>query len=269
VPEGAFAVVGERVLPLELLTAPVEERKAEAEAVIREILLGDEAARSLPHRAQAVQRGVLGRSLIEHLEEELSRQAPVTEEELEAQRKKEWVKYERPRAVRTAQFFIPVGELSPGQVEYDLAQRIVEAVKGATNVEQFASLGRAVETDLRVIVEPAPTVAADGRVVPINTEEAQFESTDSAFAEAATNLRTAGDISGVVATKNGFHVLYAMDVYPAVSIPVSEARRALTKAVLAERLDARLQKLKEARKEKVVRVRSDIASALRPLWREQ
>jgi hypothetical protein len=269
VPKGAFATIGDRALSLELLTTPPEARKAESEAVIREILLGDEAARSLPHRARAVERGVLGRSLVERLEQELLREAPVKEADLQAQRAKEWVKYERPRSVRTAQFFVPVGELSPGDHEHALAERIHEAVKGATNIDQFVTLGKAIETELKVIVEPAPAVAADGRVVPINTEEARFVSTDEVFARAASSLRAPGDISGVVVTQDGFHVLYAMEVFSSVSIPIAEARRTLTKAILAERLDARLQTLKEGRKEKVVRVRTEFASALRPFWRER
>lgn len=269
VPKGSFALVGDRALSLSLLSASPDARTIQAEGIVQEVLLGDEAARTLPHRSQAVERGVLGRSLLNHLERELLQQAPITDEEISKQRQKEWMKYDRPRAVRVAQFYIPVQRLSPGDAEYALAESIQAAVKGATNVEGFVSAGQAVETELQVVVEPAPAVAADGRVVPILSEESEFENTDVAFAKAATDLQFVGDISGVIATEAGFHILYAMEIFPGVTVSEVQARSSLMKTALAERMDARLEAIKKERSVPVVRVRTEVASILRRLWREQ
>lgn len=269
VPGGAFAQVGERVFSTELLAGASGQSRTLADAMIRSALLGKEAQGRLPHRSRAVERGVLGRRLLEKLAEEEALQHPVTEEEQAAEREENWYLYDRPRAVSVAHFFIPVPELAPETERYALAEAALEAARSATNVEEFAQLARSVPTDFSVDVSTIPPVDEKGRVFPLGMSSPPAGEVDPDFAQAAAALSYAGQISEVVASTGGFHVLYAMEVFPAVQMDESEVQEELTRAVLAGRVDDALKRMNLSEKTKIVRHREDLSSLLRSFQREQ
>jgi hypothetical protein len=146
---------------------------------------------------------------------------------------------------------------------------VLEAVRSATNVEEFARLARAVPTDFAMEVATIPPVDDKGRVFPLGVSSAPAGTLDPHFAQAATALSHPGQISEVVPSAAGFHVLYAMEVFPAPEMEESEIKKQLTRTVLARRVEDELKRMNLLNKTKIVRHREDLSSLLRSFQRQQ
>jgi len=270
VPEGMFAVVGKNHLPLPLLSQSTSSlRASEAKGIVSDELFALDAKKRLPQWSHTIERGVLARALLERWEQEALQERTINDETLEAERSKLWLRYDRPRSVRTGEFFVPVRPMENEEPAYALATQIHTAVLPALNIDDFAMLGRAVETQLEPRSHMNPPVAADGRVIPLVPQDAKFEWVDENLAQGATALTEVGQVSPVIATKGGFHILYVTEITPAERPPLSKIRLELLKESLSVRVRQEQKSMKANSRAKIVRVREDLAFLLRPVWRRQ
>lgn len=269
----SFAVVGDRQLGQSLLK-PFEEseRPTAARSIVHDALLSRAARDRLPHLSKSARRGVLARALFERLQEQALERGPVTKEERMAAEKRLWLQVDRPRAVRTAHVFVAVPPLEDDTEEYELAQRIQEAVEGSPNIEAFVDAANSIIRDgEQARFQRRPPVAADGRVVPVAPgDETGPEKLEPNYAEAASKLKHPGDVSGVVGTKDGFRILVATEIIPARRPKPEERKRLVETSVARERGTRLLEKVKaEARQEARVQLNPNHANLTRLPWRER
>jgi len=248
VPAGAFALIGDLELGVDLFpdagrAAPGADPSplALAEAVVREALFARELAADSPDRARLVERAALGRALVSGLTRDAALSGgPPVKPEVQAALERLWLELDRPEAVRTGRISILVPPLADDSDAEAVMQAIADAVKGSTNLDEFVSQAEAVPArGLKVDLGVEPPVTADGRVVPATPGDETKQRLDPDYAKAATALTHLGQISGLVRTSDGFHVLVAMEIIPGYRAPSDEMRARLAQAVFQER--ARLE----------------------------
>ncbi len=219
------------------------------------------------HMSRSVWRGVLARALLNRLSEEARKEHPLTEDDLEKARQEHFLSFDRPRAVRTAQAFIPVALMAPEDEAYAAAERVLEKVKGSLHLQAFAEAARAAQSEVEVGLYRSPPVAADGRVIPLSPEDQDVTELPLAYAEAAAALTEPGQISGIVGSEQGFHILFATEIIPALRPTGPEANQKLEAFAVSARLDQKLADLKQGRKTPVSWVRKDFHTLFQTVMR--
>jgi parvulin-like peptidyl-prolyl isomerase len=142
-----------------------------------------------------------------------------TAEELRAIREQRWREFARPPAVRTVHALVhKVAKLpwdEPSALEQ--AKRLQAAVAGTQDPEAFQRAARALSpTPYEIVVEALTPMAGDGRVVV--GDDGMM---DAGFAAAAIKL-SVGEISPLVASKHGIHLILATERLPALTVSDAE-----------------------------------------------
>ncbi len=210
------------------------------DGLVRDALLA-RAAREREDVARVGERAVLGRALREALLAEARASGPITDEELARVAEERWLEVDRPRAVRVVHA-VALGKTPEARVRAaEVAKEIERSVVGHTEARAFAEAAHAVaqkHADVQVRIEPLPPVAEDGRVVPVDElDRGGAERFESAFAKGAAKLERAGDISGVVETSYGFHVILALEIVPELRLDADLRREVLEPRALALRAE--------------------------------
>jgi peptidyl-prolyl cis-trans isomerase C len=124
----------------------------------------------------------------------------------------------------------------------EIADAIEAAVQGATSADDFEARAKTVaHGDVEVRVERLPAFADDG-VVPETGG-----GMDATFAHAAFILAKPGDISPVVETTFGWHVIRLNERYAPKNIPREERRTMFAEECVATRARSAFQALLSAR----------------------
>jgi hypothetical protein len=203
-------------------------REQSLELAVEDALLARELTATEPALAHWVERVVLARQLLGALLEEAKASGPVTEAEVREISEARFWELDRPRLVRVVHAVV----LSPKEdaEARALADRIEQATRGVTTAEDFKARARAVPAGkFTVKVEVLPPVAEDGRAVdperppPLGPAVQHF---DQSFAVAAHRLSRPGELSPVVYTPFGYHVMYLTEVIEPHQ-PTLDERRAL------------------------------------------
>lgn len=265
-PAGSFATGVASGLPLTALTSEsAVERLTSAESIVHDARLAREMERRDPQMSRVVRRGVLARALLAELEKSALKEAPLTEADLERAREAHFLTYNRPRAVRTAQAFISVPLLQRDDEQYALAQKVHEAVQGAPQLQAFAEAAQAAAGGAEITLWYSPPVAADGRIVPVSPEDDPEEELPQSYAKAAAELTEPGQISGIVGSEAGFHILFATEIIPALRPEGPEIRRQLQTLAASSRLEEKLRALHESTPTEVRWIRTDLHSFFRTM----
>lgn len=253
-PPGAFALLGgtplgEELFPDARRAAPSADTspRALAEAVVREALFARELGETAPDRARLVERGELSRALIEQLAR-VARESggPPQKPELVAALERLWLEVDRPRAVRTGRISIHVEPLADDTDAEAVMLAIAANVKAATNLDDFVRLAQEVPArGLTLDLGVEPPVTADGRVVPTSPADERKERFDLDYAKAAASLDHIGQISDLVRTADGFHVIVAMEIIGGYRAPTDELRARLAQNVNQERARAEFERLEK------------------------
>jgi hypothetical protein len=216
--------------------------RAALDLAVEDALLAERARSALPPYAPQshLERLALTRSLMQTLVEESRSKGPPTEAELKDVIDAYWWELDRPELSRTIHAVVIVDDqTTPEQKERapTLAEKIREVVQGATPAD-FQTRAEAVErAGLTVKVESLSPVARDGRMVDLDHPPRRGDRTgmlDAQFAAAAAALGSVGQVSTVVHTQFGYHVIMLTERFP--------AKRAPQEQLDAEAMDRRAKK---------------------------
>lgn len=203
-------------------------REQSLELAVEDALLARELVTTEPALAHWVERTVLARQLLGALLEEAKASGPVSDAEVREISEARFWELDRPRLVRVVHAVVLSAQ--EDAEARALADRIAQAVAGTTTAEDFKARARAVPAGkFTVKVEVLPPVAEDGRAVdperppPLGPAVQHF---DRAFAVAAQRLTRPGELSPVVHTPFGYHVMYVTQVIEPRQ-PALDERRAL------------------------------------------
>jgi hypothetical protein len=223
-----------------------------SELAVEDALLAGELARREPALAHALSRVVLARQLARQLLEDARSAGPPSESEVEELTRERWWELDRPRMVAVVHAVV-LSEDENLEAEA-LARRIASAVQNSTSSEEFQNAARSVPGgNYTVRVETLPPVTRDGRAIdpekppPAGPSEAHFS---EEFAEAALALDHVGQLSPIVRSSFGYHVLRAERIVEPRQPSLRERTQLLEPQVLQRRsLAAQTQLLEQQRQE--------------------
>ena len=250
--EGVVARVGGNPIAGSTVAAVMADRRLDAhaavEVVVEDALFAQEARERLPAPVlDQIVRSILAREVVEALWKDARSAAP-TEEEVRKWTERKWYDLDHPSAARTVHAVAMAPKPPSPEKEARaraVAEQIAEAVRGAKSPEDFKSLAKAVpHDDVQVRVEDLEAVTADGRVLSSRWPPGKY---DVDFAQAANALRSVGDISPVVKTRFGFHVMYLVERIPEQRASYEERSEAVRDDVYRERGKTSLERLLDER----------------------
>lgn len=246
---GALARAGTADVAPSLVSRVARRKSESARSALSDLLsdaLAAEAARASgmnedPRVDWAVQ-AALARRVVRQSMDDAAAQGPARPDELDALRVVHAV------VLRSARV--------PEMASIVVAEAIRRAVEGATSPDDFEARAKATpHGDARVLVERLPAFGADG--------QSAGGGFDPSFVAAAFALRRPGELSPVIATRFGWHVIYLFDRSPPAD-PVERAR-SLEPAIRALRSRQILASLLRARRSAT---RIEVLASAEPMMAE-
>lgn len=192
-------------------------------------------------------RVVLARATIRGVENAANAITVPTDEEIAELSAARWAEFDRPESVRVIHAIAMRPKNGSFASARELAGKLREAVEAATSDDDFEARARALphgNVDTRV--ERLPPFAADGRV----TAEGVGGEMVAPFASAATKLQARGEMSPVVETDFGFHVIRLIERIPSYAMPMDERRLTLAESARGLRAKKSLQEIIDRQKKK-------------------
>lgn len=271
-PEGAAAQVGSVTIPATAVARVAAEQSVEPRAarerLVHDALLAAGARRGPEAERQDVQgtvRTILAQAVLRQLWQHAQRTAP-SPAELGEWARRRWIDVDWPVGYRTVHAVAMVAEDAPASDRARaraLAERWLLPAAAAARVarqelapnregearfrfdrrlivdaaaKEFIAAIRAVDgTGQKAQVERLPVVAADGRVIDYGAPPgAEFV---REFTAAAAQLSRRGDLSDVVESPFGYHVILLLERLPARQLPEAERRRVLSTDVWRSRAE--------------------------------
>lgn len=263
---GVVARVGaERIFADEvarIATAQGVDVSAARELAIRDALYASQAkadGMDADVDTQLVVNAALARRMLRKMLDDADRAGPVTDEELETVMKRRWLELDRPEGFRVVHAVVRTKE-GADEATRSRAAAVARAVRDAALpvaelakttppsreqvdpvVDAFKRAAEGVARDgFDVKVESLEPVAADGRVLSLSGG-----GYEKPFVEGASKLTTRGEVSEVVLTPYGCHVLLLLERIPEARVPLEERRQSVREEVLWMRSAAARSKLLE------------------------
>jgi hypothetical protein len=250
-PSGSTARVGG-----ELVSDATVSRIAASQAVaprqavelaLSDALFAVEARATLPLGAtRSIERAAAARGLLEQLSQDAARAGAPTPDELSELARERWVELDRPSAVRTTHAIVMNDKPERDADARALAEHLAAVVRSATTSDELIRLAQAFPpAGFQIRAEALPFVTADGRTFV--RKDPGFKATPSSFdpdfARAANELSTPGELSPVVKSSFGYHVIRLEERVPSAVVGEPELRDRLTPDVLARRAGRALGQL--------------------------
>lgn len=239
--EGVVARVGSldvsAMLVARLSTQRGDPLRDAVDRAVHDALLSAYARESLPGPARWAERVALARRLLGELQRAAELDGPLRTEELDGWVQEHWWALDRPRMVGVIHAVVLAEP--PDEEARALAERIRAAVAPVQSSSAFREAALGVPaTGREVKVESLPPVTGSGRALdperppPLGPRERRFT---AAFAQAALELTQVGQLSGVVRTPFGYHVLRAERMVEVKRVLGAELQELVADALLAER----------------------------------
>lgn len=238
------------------------------DGLVRDTLFAQESAATAGDRASVIERGVLSRALVETMRDRALQAAPPTEEESKQIVAEQWLRFDRPRAVRTVAIRVPVPEMADDALYQAAAEKLRQASLGTLNLETLLERTQAVEVQVEVQRVRMPPVAADGKVVPEDAMDHDLTQVEREFAEQANLLSAPADITPVFALKDAFQFLFATEIIEPFKMDAAEQRREVQLRVGQSRISPQLAEIVAAGKARLEWSTKDVPALLKRVWRE-
>jgi peptidyl-prolyl cis-trans isomerase C len=243
-PSGIAARVGTTEIRIEtvarIAAAQLVDPREARERAVFDALTALESRRVLsPPLVQAGERSTHARALLESLARGAEAKGPPDDAEIDELLKERWVDLDRPESVRVVHAVALLPADGKKEAARALALDLQRELEDIGDPAEFLKRAEGVpKGGLTVRAEGLPAITADGRgwrVGPNGSEAAG--SFDPVFTRAAHALHTPGDLSNVVETRFGFHLILLVERLPEQRIPRDEARRLLVPDVVSRRAE--------------------------------
>ncbi|HLL53225.1 MAG TPA: peptidyl-prolyl cis-trans isomerase [Myxococcaceae bacterium] len=210
----------------------IEQKKEYLEGLLRFELLAQEAlARGMQNDPDVVEtaKKVMVQKLIQ--KELDARGGPPSDAELAAYYEQHKADYQRPEMIRMFQIFLaaPADDASARKAKKQQAEALLARAK-ALDPMDFAAFGKLA----REQSEEPRTKPLDGDMRYLSRAELETQYGQEVAATGAA-LAKVGDVSGVVETPNGFHILKLQGKQAALNLALSEVKPQLQSRLLYER----------------------------------
>lgn len=273
---GTVALVGDTPVAAEAVRAIARaERLAAPEArlaAVRDVLFARAAEERLAlQRGRHAGRIARARAILEWLKAEAERAGAPTKNEIEEIRGERWWELARPEMRRVTHAVVRVRSDDEAARARQVISRIAEAVAGATDAARFKQLAESVAADgVEVRVEDLDPVARDGRAADLEHPPEPGSAPTryaSEFVDAVYALENVGDISEIVRTPFGYHVLFYAEQIPGKGSSDEVLRKLLRDEVIERRArrakDALLERLRARTPVEVERAAPELTRVIR------
>ncbi len=227
-----------RQLVLEVQRALGLSEEQALELAIEDAVLAQHLVTTEPALARWIERAALARALLASLREAAESQGPASDAELLELRAQRWWELDRPRMVQVIHAVV-IASGAEDAAALALAERILASVETARTAEEFQKAAVAVPSGgLSVKIERLPPVAIDGRALDPDRPPPTgpgVQSFDADFAAAAQRLEREGQLSPVVRTPFGYHVLRAVRLIEPRQPTLFELRESLHGEIMEHR----------------------------------
>lgn len=243
---------------------PVSPTEAE-----RDLVFAAGRAEGAPGARVAVERAVLARALLEELRREASA-VPLSQEDEERARAALWRELDAPEAVRFVAVQVPVPALAPGDLEEAVALAIERATREDVAPSEFVAHAEAEKRDdVDVLVRVLPPITRDGRLLPKGPKDEVTAELPTEVLEVAKAGLSPGERSSLVASANGYWLLFGLERFPARRLPEAEALERVAAFVVERRARPGLESLdRELRRVRPVRWSPRATELLALAWAE-
>jgi len=208
---------------------------------------------------QLVVNAALARRMLRKMLDDAERAGPTTDAELETVMKRRWLDLDRPEGFRVVHAVVRTKDGADEATRVRaaaVARSVRDAVLPVAAMAKTTPLSReqvdpvvdafkravdGVERDgFEIKVEALEPVAADGRVLSMSGG-----GYEKAFAEGASTLTARGELSEIVLTAYGCHVLLLLERIPEARFSLEERRQSVREEVLWMRSSAARKKVLE------------------------
>ncbi len=197
------------------------------------------ARATLAHAAtRSIERAAAGRSLLEQLGRDAAAAGPASEAELGEIVRERWTELARPEAARTTHAVVMNAKPEHDAAAHALANKLALALQSATSSDELIRLAEAFPAEgFKIVAQALPFVTADGRTFQRHDPGfvAAKTSFDADFARAANAIGQVGQLSPVVKSAFGYHVIRLEERLPGANIASSELASLLAPEVLTRR----------------------------------
>jgi peptidyl-prolyl cis-trans isomerase C len=211
----------------------LEQRKEYVDGLANFEVLAQEAIRRGMHRdpevVETAKKVMVQRLLQKEFDE---KKAPVTDEEINAYYQKHMAEFVKPESVRLSHIFFSARETEDPALRKSKNKQAEEVLKKVKVLppQDFVGFGKlarehsenpttkVLDGDMRFMLEGELAAQQGPELVPV-----------------AKELKQVGDVSGVVATAQGFHILKLQARQPALNLPVNDVKGQIQSRLLYER----------------------------------
>jgi hypothetical protein len=255
---GVAARVGSEEIPLatvaRIASAQRSSPREARDLAIVDALFAEGARASSPSgKLATAERGVLARALLEDFRGQGQSAGAPTDAEVAAVTKERWIDLDRPAAVRVTHVVVLTKKPADKEPARAIAERVAAALKGATKSEDFEKRVEGLATpELEVKVERLSPVTTDGRTFEFagaGRPALETGGLDLGFTRASHALQKPGDLSPIVETSFGFHVIFLEERFAPVQPSLEERRRLLTPEIQSRRAERALAETKQRLKQ--------------------
>jgi hypothetical protein len=227
----------------------VTPREARDLAIVDSLFAQGARARSSSAKVSTAERGVLARALLEDFRQRGRALGPPTDAEVEAITTERWIELARPPSVRVTHVVVLAQKPEQRAAGRAIAERVAAALKGATKSEDFEKrVGGLGTKEIGVKVERLAPVTADGRMFALavaGRPAAEMGGLHDGFTRAAHALENPGDLSPIVDSPFGFHVIFLEERLAPEQPSLEERRRLLAPEVHSRRSERVLAETKQ------------------------
>jgi len=228
-----------------------DAKKKQLDKMIDELLLMKEAEARGLDKDPDIQKKLESyrkRMITEKLYQAVAQaESPVSEEEIKKYFEEHKDQFEEKEKIRVSQIMIMVPPNADPEKEKEAKVKIEQALKRAKKGEDFSKLAQEYS-------EGGPTAGKGGDLGYITKGRMMPE-----FETAAFSLKNVGDISDIVKTQFGYHIIKLTDRKPAHTQSLEEARDRIVRQIEAQRRrDARQNLPQELRKKVAIEIHDEL-----------